>query len=173
MSLLRSLVIVALARTAAGAQPAPEPEPPPRTPFDRGRLAISAGAGSTSAFGVRYFAIGAGASYYALDGAAVGLSSQVQWGDGPMITRVTPELRYVAQPLVGRWPLIPYAAVFFSHWFIGDAFDDVDALGSRGGLLYVSGSFVVGLGVAFERIVSDCTMDCWSVYPDLTLSVAL
>lgn len=170
----RSLLLVALFATAARAQPGLEPEPPPPpTPFDQGRFGLSAGAGTGSAFGQRYFAVGAGATYYVLDGAGIGLSSQVQWGSGPTITRVTPEVRYVAQPLVARWPLVPYAAVYYSHWFVGDALDDVDAMGTRGGLYYVSGSFVLGFGVGYERLVSDCTMDCSSFYPDLTLSLAL
>jgi hypothetical protein len=175
MTITRALALVALAGSVAAAQPAvtdPEP-PPPRTPFDRGRFGLSAGAGTTSAFGQRYFAIGAGASYFVLDGVGIGLGAQVQWGDGPTITRTTPELRYVAQPLVGRWPVIPYVAVFYTHWFIGDAFADVDAVGTRGGLLYVSGSIVLGLGVAYEHLVSECMMDCSSVYPDITISIAL
>jgi hypothetical protein len=154
----------------------PEPEPKRRTPFDQGRFSLTAGAGTSSALGQRYFGIGAGAMYFALDGVGIGLGTQVQWGDGPTILRTTPELRYVAQPLVGRWPLIPYAGVFYTHWFIGDAFIDVDAVGTRGGLLYVSGSVVLGLGVAYEHLVSECdamTMDCSSVYPDITISVAL
>ena len=161
--------------------PPPEPvtvaplieEPKRRTPFDQGRFGLSAGGGTTSAFGVRYFAIGAGASYFVLDGVAVGLGTQVQWGEGPTIFRTTPELRYVAQPLVGRFPLIPYVAGFYTHWFIGDRVDDVDAVGTRGGLLYVSGSVILGLGVAYEHLVSDCVMDCSAVYPDITVSIAL
>jgi hypothetical protein len=175
---MRALITLAvvLASSLAAAQPSAtehEPPPRPRTPFDRGRFGLSAGAGTTSALGQRYFGIGAGASYFVLDGVGVGLSAQVQWGDGPTITRTTPELRYVAQPLVGRWPLIPYVAVFYTHWFIGDAFEDVDAIGTRGGLLYVSGSIVLGLGVAYEHLVSECTMNCSSVYPDITISIAL
>ena len=162
----------------ATTQPAvTEPEPPrPRTPFDRGRFGLTAGAGTASAFGQRYFGIGGALSYFVLDGVALGVGAQVQWGDGPTITRTTPELRYVAQPLVGRWPLIPYVAVFYTHWFIGEANPDVDAIGTRGGLLYVSGSIVLGLGIAYEHLVSECmmaTMDCSSVYPDITISIAL
>jgi hypothetical protein len=156
----------------AAAAPAPAP-PRPRTPFDRGRFGLTAGAGTTSAFGERYFAIAAGASYYVLDGVGVGLGTQVQWGDGPTIFRTTPELRYVAQPLVGHWPVIPYVGVFYTHWFVGDRIADVDAIGTRGGLLYVSGSVVLGLGVAYEHLVSPCTMNCSAVYPDITLSIAL
>ena len=168
--------VVLLASARAHAQPAPDPdvEPQrPRTPFDQGRFGLTAGAGTTSAFGERYFAIAAGASYFVLDGVGVGLGTQVQWGDGPTIFRTTPDLRYVAQPLVGRWPLIPYVGVFYSHWFIGEQIDDVDAIGTRGGLLYVSGSMVLGLGIAYEHLVSTCTMDCSAVYPDITISIAL
>ena len=172
--MMRALALVAVMGSVALAQPSvTEPEPErPRTPFDQGRFGLSAGAGTSSALGHRYYAIGAGASYFVLDGFAVGFGSQVQWGDGPTILRTTPELRYVAQPLVGHWPLIPYLAVFYTHWFVGDAFADVDAIGTRGGLLYVSGSMVLGLGVAYEHLVSECTMDCSSVYPDITISIA-
>jgi hypothetical protein len=83
---------------------APEAEPSTRkTPFDRGRFGLSFGAGSQTAFGARYFAVGGGAGYYVLDGVELGLGAQHQWGDGPSISRVTPSLRYVVQPLVGKF----------------------------------------------------------------------
>jgi hypothetical protein len=166
---VRALVVVALLAGVAHAE----------TPFDQGKLGISAGAGSTSAFGQRYFAIGAGAGIFVVNGLEVGVDGQYQWGDGPSISRLRPAVRYVAQPLLEarHWPLIPYVGVFYSHWFIGDAFTDVDAIGTRAGALYVSGaargSFMLGLGVAFEHVVSECTDDCNAVYPDLTIAVAL
>ena len=170
---LAGMTSVAYAQPGAG--PDPEPEPARKTPFDRGRFGLSVGAGTTSAFGERYFSIAAAASYFVLDGVGIDLGSQVQWGDGPTIARTTPGLRYVAQPLVGVSPVIPYVGVFYSHWFVGDAYVDIDAVGTRGGLLYVSGSVVLGLGVAYERIVSDCDsamMNCSAVYPDLTIAIA-
>ena len=170
--MLRALALVTVLGAAANAQPGVQEPPPQPTPFDRGRFGLSAGAGTTSAFGERYFAIAAGASYFVLDGVALGLSSQVQWGDGPTITRATPELRYVAQPLVHHSPVVPYVAVFYSHWFISSAYADVDALGTRGGLLYVSGNVILGLGIAYEHLLSECSMDCSSVYPDITIAVA-
>jgi hypothetical protein len=171
MMVARALVLVAVIASTAHAQWGVQEVPPRPTPFDRGRFWLSAGAGTTSAFGERYFAIGAGASYFVLDGVAAGLSAQVQWGNGPTITSVTPELRYVAQPLVYRSPVIPYVAAFYRHWFISSAYADVDALGARGGLLYLSGRFVLGLGVAYEHIVSACSGNCYSVYPDITLGI--
>ena len=178
---MRALALVALMTAVAsaqptaapGAQPGVQPEPELRTPFDQGRFGLSGGGGAGTAFGERYYAIALGASYFVLDGVGVGLASQVQWGNGPTITRVTPELRYVAQPLVGRWPLIPYAGVFYSHWFISSVYADVDAIGTRGGLLYLSGSIIVGLGIAYEHLVSECSTDCSSVYPDITIGFSL
>jgi hypothetical protein len=31
----------------------------------------------------------------------------------------------------------------------------------------------IGLGVAFERVVSECASNCSTVYPDFTVSLAL
>ena len=143
-----------------------------RTPFDRGRFNVSAGAGATSSLGERHFAIGGAVGYYVLDGLALGLGLQHQFGD-PSISLVSPEVRYVVQPLVGRSPLVPYVGGFYSHWFVSAPFSDVDTIGGRGGLLYVSGQLVLGLGVAYEHVVSACTENCDSIYPDLTIAIAL
>ncbi len=147
-------------------------QPPPPTPFDRGRFGLSLGGSSQSSFGVQYFAVGAGMEYFVLDGVGLGVSGVLELGDGPTIGRLMPALRYVAKPLVGRSPLVPYVGVFYDHWFIGQN-PDIDGIGARAGLLYVSHSLVLGLGVAVEEQVSKCTMDCTLVYPDLTLSLAL
>ena len=167
------------AETEAREPEPPEPEPKRRTPFDRGRFGLTAGGGTTRQFDQTYVSISAGTIYYVLDGVGIGFGAGVQWawsGDGPTIARTTPDLRYVAQPLVGRWPLIPYVGVFYNHWFIGDAYADIDAIGTRGGLLYVSGRAVLGLGIAYEHLVSKCDatmMDCSLIYPDITIAFAL
>jgi hypothetical protein len=146
----------------------------PRTPFDRGRLGLSLGGGSGTAYGERYYAIGGGAGYFILDGIELGASASHQFGAGPSISKLSPSLRYIAQPLVGRSPVIPYVGAFYTHWFIGDDFVDVDAIGTRVGGVLISGSLVIGLGIAFERIVSTCPMDgCWSIYPDFAISLSL
>lgn len=150
-----------------------DPEPPrPPTPFDRGKFNLGGGAGTQNNLGFRYFVVGLGVGYFVLDGVEVGLSGLHQFGDGPSISQLSPSLRYVAQPLVGRSPIIPYAGVFYRHWFIGSELDDVDTLGARAGLLYVSGQLVLGLGVVVERTISTCDEDCVAVYPDFTISLA-
>jgi hypothetical protein len=147
--------------------------PPPKTPFDRGKFGLSVGGGTQSALGVQYFVIGAGLGYYVLDGVEVGASGIEEFGSGPNIAKLSPSLRYVAQPLVGKWPVIPYVGTFYTHWFIGGGNPDEDTVGARSGLLFVSGQLVLGLGVAVEHVVSTCTMDCTSIYPDVTISLAL
>ncbi len=168
------LAAILLASTVAHADDAvvaTEPKPP--TPFDRGKMNLSAAGGTTSNFGERYFAIGAGFGYFVLDGLELELAAVHQFGDGPSISKVSPAVRYVVQPLVGRSPLIPYVGVFYNHWFIGDGYADVDAIGGRAGLLYISGRVLLGLGIAAERTVSECIdNDCWTVYPDFTISLS-
>lgn len=161
-------VLVISASAPAFADPDVEPPPPP-TPFDQGRFGLGFGGSSND----DTFLIAGGAGYYVLDGVELGLGLGFQFGEGPNVLRTTPAVRYVAQPLVGHSPVIPYAGVFYSHYFVGDGFADVDTVGTRGGLLYVSGSLVLGLGIVYEREVSECVEDCSQIYPDFTFSIAL
>jgi len=163
---------------AEAAAPEPEPAPPPKpppppTPFDQGKFGLGFGFGAQTTFGLKYYVLSGGVGYYVLDGVEVGLGVAHQFGDGPSITRTTPSLRYVAQPLVGKFPLIPYVGVFASRYFISDGIDDVNSVGARTGLIYVSGHLLLGLGLAVEHIVSDCDEDCTSYYPDITFSLSL
>lgn len=151
----------------------PEPPPPP-TPFDQGKMNVAIFGGSTSNFDKRYFAIGGGFGYFVLDGLELGIAAVHQFGDGPSISQVQPRVRYVAQPLVGRSPVIPYVGAFYNRWFIGDSIPDINAVGGRAGLIYLSGRVLLGFGVAVERIVgSECGDECWDVYPDFSISISL
>lgn len=149
-------------------------EPPPRpTPFDQGHFGLSLTGGSTNNFGERYTFIGGGVGYYVLDGLQVGLSFIEEFGDGPNLFKLSPNVQYVAQPLVYKWPLVPYVGAFFNHWFVGDNIDDVNTVGGRLGLLYVGQSrLVIGGGVAVERVVSECDTDCTDVYPDFVIALS-
>jgi hypothetical protein len=147
--------------------------PPRPTPFDQGRIGISAGGGTSSNFGERYSFIGGGVGYYVLDGLEVGLSFIEEFGDGPNLFKLSPNVQYVAQPLVYKWPLVPYVGAFLNHWFVGDNIEEVNTVGGRLGLLYVGQSrIVIGGGVAVERIVSDCEKDCTDVYPDFVIALS-
>jgi hypothetical protein len=168
---MRYLALLVLA-AAVPARADDASEPPRETPFDRGKFALTAGGGTSSNLGHAYVVIDAGVGYYVLDGVELMVSGQEQFGNGPNISELSPQLRYVAQPLVGQWPVIPYIGAFYNHWFVGDGLPDVDSLGGRAGGLWVSGKVVIGLGLAYEHIVSPCT-DCDTIYPDVTISLAL
>jgi hypothetical protein len=144
---------------------------PRGTPFDRGRVALRLGVGSQSALGHRYFVAGGGAGYYVLDGLELDLDGTVYLGDGPSIRAITPGARYVAQPLVGKWPVIPYGGVFYTHWFLGEPYEDFDTIGARTGVVYLSGRFLLGIGIAYSHVLSDCAANCDQVYPDLSIGV--
>ena len=141
----------------------------PPTPFDRGRIAIEVGGGTQNAFGYSYFGIGAGVGYYVIDGLELGAFVLHEFGGGPSLNQVRPSVTYVAQPLVGSWPVIPYVGGFYKHWFVGDSYEDVDSAGPRAGVLYLNRRLIVGLGIVFEHVLSACDVDCDEVYPDVTL----
>jgi hypothetical protein len=173
MRLATLAVCLAFAAPAAADDEVTQVQPPPRpTPFDRGRFGLSAGASSQTLLGSHYFEIGAGVAYYVLDGLSIGLSGFHEFGSGPSISQLAPELRYVAQPLVYKWPVVPYVGVFYKHLFVGSDIADVDSIGARAGLMFVSGKLVLGLGVAVESTVSACTDDCVYAYPDVIVSIS-
>jgi hypothetical protein len=161
-----ALLLVGVASPALADDTAP-------TPFDRGKFGIGLYGGSQTALGHHYFGVGANVGYYVLDGVEIALGGVEQFGDGPNIAVITPSLRYVVQPLVGKSPVIPYVGAFYNHWFISGGIADEDTLGGRAGLLYVSGHLILGLGVAYEHVISECAGDCSSVYPDISIALSL
>lgn len=161
-------VAIFLAAVAPATAQVVEPPPTP-TPFDRGSFGLSGGGGPQTTFGYRKFVVGVGVGYFVLNGVEIGLSGLHQFGDGPSVSELSPSLRYVAQPLVGRSPLIPYIGVFYRHWFIGSEIDDVDTVGARAGALFLSGRIILGLGVVVEQTVSMCSVECAAVYPEFTI----
>ena len=164
---MKAIALVLLTATAHA------DEPPQPTPFDRGKFGLSGGAGRQSTFDTSYIVVGLGAGYYVLDGVEVGLAASHYFGDGPSISRVTPSLRYVAQPLFGRSPLIPYVGAFYDHYFVGGTYGDVDGIGGRAGVIFVSGQLLLGLGIGVEKYVTNCAKDCVQVFPDVSIGVSL
>jgi len=169
---LQLLVAIALTislPTAAYAQV--EEEPAPRSPFDQGRFSIGIGGGTQQTFDQTYFVIAGSFGYYVLSGLEVGVRA-IQWfGGDPTVSKVSPQVRYILHQLPG--PVKPYVGTFYTHWFVGGGFDDIDAVGARGGIVYNQGSgFVIGVGVVVETITSECISECTDVYPELAISLS-
>jgi len=170
LSLALAGLMLVLAPAASRAQLA-EPEPDPPTPFDRGRISLGLGLGSQSSFGERYFVAGGAFGYYVLSGLEVGVRGAKWFGDGPSVANITPAVRFVAFMVPGS--IKPFIGTFYSHWFIGDAFDDVDSVGGTLGIVWHQGrGLVLSVGATVERIVSECTADCTDVYPALSLGLS-
>lgn len=167
---LAALACAALALAAPATAAADEPPIEPG-PFDRGKFGVSAGVGSQDAFDHTYLAIGAGVGYYVLPGLELSLQAEHWFGDDPSVSQVSPRVRYVFWQV--PFAFKPYLGTGYTHWFVGDPFDDVDAVAGRAGLTgVVGGALVLGVGAVLERIVSECGDECWSVYPELTLGIA-
>ena len=138
-------------------------------PFEQGSFSVSLRV-ATGGFGSdRYYVIGASTGFFVVDGLELGLTFEQWFGAEPDISKLSPHVRYVFHfvPTVH-----PYLGAFYRHWFIGSNIDDVDTLGARLGFLILAGSnFVVGGGVVYEHIVSECQDDCWDIYPELIVSL--
>ena len=170
---LVSVIVLVIGAGSARAQQQQQPETRPG-PFDSGRFGISGGVGQEDAFDHTYLRVGLSLGYFILPGLEVSVLGEHWFGDDPSVSLVSPRLRYVFWMVPVSFK--PYVGPGYTHWFVGDPFDDVDAVSGRAGIIgIVGGTLLLGLGAVVERVVSECGDgdDCWSVYPELTLGVAL
>src|SRR5690349_2855568 len=157
---LVSVIVLVLGAGAVHAQEQPQQEKVTPGPFDAGRFGVSGGVGSEDAFDHTYLRIGVALGYFILPGLEASLLGEHWFGDDPSVSLVSPRLRYVFWMV--PWSFKPYVGTGYTHWFVGDPFEDVDAVAGRAGLVgLVGGSLMLGLGAVVERIVSECGDDCW------------
>lgn len=155
------------ARAQSAAPATEEEEGPDPGPFAQWRVRLSGGAGIVSNFDRTYLALDLGGGVFLLDGLELGLDVQQWLGSGPLVTKLSPQLRYVF------WfvPVItPYLGAFYRHWFITDDIDDIDTVGGRLGVFLARGMVVFGGGAVLEHAFNGCDEDCLFVYPELVLS---
>lgn len=139
-------------------------------PFDQGRMRVSIGGGTGG--GSADFVVGLGFGYYVVDGLELGFDSDLWLGAEPNRLKLSPQMRYVFHMV----PVVrPYIGTFYKHWFMGDGFDDIDTIGGRLGVFYVTGPRVfIGLGVVHE-ILLGCELEdsdeCSETYPEFGISL--
>jgi len=137
--------------------------------FGQGSTQFSLLAGSGYAFNNNYLIVGAGASYYVLDGVGVGLSFENWSGSGPGINKISPSIQYV---FYRASSLQPYVGVFYRHAVIS-GLPSINSVGARAGVYFASGPrSVVGVGLAYESYLN-CQVAiygaCSETYPEISI----
>jgi hypothetical protein len=140
--------------------------------FGKGRTHLFVTGGTGYAFDESYFVLGAGLTYYVIDGLALGLSFESWTGSDPRITKLTPSLQYVFYQLGA---VKPYLGGFYRRTYI-DGLPDLDSLGARAGIYIQAGrSAYLGIGGVYESY-QDCTSSvyrkCESTYPEVSFTIA-
>jgi len=136
--------------------------------FDQGSTQLSLLAGSGSAFNNNYLILGAGATYYVLDGVGVGLSYENWSGSSPGINRISPSVQYVFDRTSS---LQPYVSGFYRHAFISGQ-PNINSVGVSAGVFFASGrSSIFGVGLAYESYLN-CQAaiygSCRETYPEVS-----
>jgi hypothetical protein len=161
-------IVAATCSSARAARAAGTAEIGTSAPFQQGRGRVSFQLGSSFASGNDYLMLGAGAGYYLIDDLELGLDYELWLLGDPTLQRLSPGLRYVFDlPSVK-----PYLGVFYRHTFVSN-FSDIDQLGARAGIYFVSSpAFYAGLGLVYERVLScksDTIVECDSIYPEISI----
>jgi hypothetical protein len=146
----------------------------PANPFRRGAVRLTLVLGTGSTVRDEYLILGGGLGYYLLDGAELGVDYEAWIMGSPVMQRLSPELRYVLHFV----PLIkPYVGVFYRHAFIND-YDDIDSVGGRLGVYYVTprGRVYIGGGAVYDHML-DCAastfVECDTIYPEISIGASL
>jgi len=138
--------------------------------FSAGSTRLSVVIGSGYAFDKSYVILGVGAAYFIANGLDVGLDFESWTGSSPGITKVSPRLDYVFGT---GGPLRPYAGVFYRRTMIS-GYNDLNSIGGRAGLYYMSGKGVyLGAGLVYESYLSCNTAtysSCSDTYPEIVVA---
>jgi hypothetical protein len=140
--------------------------------FGQGRVHGIVTAGWGSAFDNDYLILGAGVSYFLLDGLSIGINLEAWRGADPTLTKLTPSVQYVFYQVR---TIKPYVGAFYRRTYINGE-TDLDSYGGRAGVLLQLGrSAYLGLGGVYEKY-KDCRestrRSCDSTYPEATLTFA-
>ena len=140
--------------------------------FSKGRLHGIVTAGSGAAFNETYLVLGAGVSYFLLDGLSVGLNLETWRGADPTLTKLTPSVQYVFYQVR---KVKPYVGAFYRRTYIS-GLDDINSYGARAGAYFQLGrNAYLGAGAVYESY-SDCResvyRSCSDTYPEFSLTFA-
>ncbi|HCU53870.1 MAG TPA: hypothetical protein DIC36_06190 [Gammaproteobacteria bacterium] len=140
--------------------------------FSQGNTHLSVVVGNGYAFNDSYLVLGAGISYYLVDGLNIGVSAEAWTGGDPTIYKVMPSVQYVFYQVPN---VSPYIGAFYRRTFI-DKLPDLDSFGGRAGVYVAVGrSAYFGVGAVYESYM-DCNKatyrECSDVYPEVSFTLA-
>jgi hypothetical protein len=172
MDLRNRFAITAAAAVVACALAAPAAAQQVAGVFGKGRTHVFITGGAGSAFNESYLVLGAGVTYYLIDGLGVGLSFESWSGSDPGITKLTPSVQYVFYQLGS---VKPYLGGFYRRTQI-EGRPNLDSIGGRAGIYIQAGrTAFVGLGGVYESY-QDCQTSiyrkCESTYPEVSFTFA-
>jgi hypothetical protein len=136
--------------------------------FLKGQKQFTVLGGTGYAFDESYFVLGAGISYFVLDGLNVGLQLESWMGADPSILKITASSQYVFY----QTPRVkPYVGVFYRYTDV-ESRSSLDSIGGRAGLyLQVGRNGYAGFGGVYESYL-DCNPriygSCDEVYPEVS-----
>jgi len=140
--------------------------------FAKGQKQFTVLGGTGYAFDEDYFVIGAGLSYFVMDGLNVGLQLETWTGGDPGILKYTASTQYVFY----KTPRIsPYIGAFYRYTDI-EGRSGIDSAGGRAGVYLAMGrNGYAGLGAVYESYL-DCNtrvnVSCDETYPEVSFTFA-
>jgi hypothetical protein len=164
-------------------EPEEEPSPPPRPSgalppaqesvpeWSARRLRLWGTLGATFAYGQAAVSLGAGVGYFVYGGILPTLDVGLSFGDAPTVFLLKPGLDWFL-PVPGG--VVPYVGGYYAHWFVSGGFLPQDAWGARGGVSFASmGPVTFLVGIAYERVFTNCTGTCAYWVPQVAAGFAL
>ncbi len=142
-------------------------------PFEQGDMGVSIMLGSGQAFNENYTLVGAGVSYYVVDGLSLGVDAEVWLGGSIAIDKVSPQVQYV---FAREEKLKPFIGVFYRRMRI-EGLKNLDSAGGRAGVYFSGqGNYYISAGLVHENYFS-CDkavyVSCSDTYPELTITFGL
>src|SRR5512137_942997 len=162
--------------------PAPAPAPPPRPgalPPGQGsvpewsvrRIRLWGTLGATFAYGQGAVGLGAGIGYFVVGGLLPTLDLGLAFGSSPTVFMVKPGLDWFL-PVPGG--VVPFLGGYYARWFVSGGYLPQDAWGARGGFSFASvGPATFLLGIAYERVFTNCAGTCAYWVPQVAAGFAL
>jgi len=161
------------------ADPVPEPPRPGALPpaqesvpeWSLRRLRVWGTLGAAFAYGQGSVSLGAGVGYFVVGGLLPTLDLGVAFGSSQSVFMVKPGIDWFL-PVPGG--VVPFVGGYYAHWFVSGGYLPQDAWGARGGFSFASvGPATFLLGIAYERVFTNCTGVCAYWVPQVAAGFAL